>query len=200
MNRIEYAGGVWTQNKAGYYSAPRGWPGESFLHRQIHVDEIGPIPDGFLVHHTDEDKTNNDPGNLVAVSRKDHAALHPAARLRSPEWLAHLATIREAAKAWHSTPEGRAWHAAHGRATWEGRERAESRPCSVCGDQFEPFHDRAETCSKACHAAARRAAGVDDEDRACVWCGGAFRVNRFRPQETCGRSCGGKLSAARRAR
>lgn len=198
---VEYGGVRWTLNGSGYYSAPRGHAGESFLHRQVCADAHGPIPAGYLVHHLDDDKANNDPANLVAVTRKEHAALHRGGqleRLNSPEWLAHLARIRELAKGWHSTPEGKAWHKDHGRRTWEGRGPLPARPCGWCGKEFSPMTE-AEICSNRCHAAKRRASGVDDEERSCVWCGAAFTVNRYKDTSTCSRSCGGKLGRAARA-
>ena len=34
------------------------------------------IPDGFVVHHIDCDKLNNNPNNLVLLSKKQHADVH----------------------------------------------------------------------------------------------------------------------------
>lgn len=196
---IEYGGARWAKTNRGYYSAPRGHDGESFLHRQICADVHGPIPPGWLVHHLDEDRENNDPTNLVAVSRAEHARLHQEGqreRLTSPEWLDHLARIRGLAVAWHQSDEGRAWHQEHGRRTWAGREPCPDRPCEVCGESFAPMFDRATVCSQKCHARKRRASGLDDEDRICAGCGGGFRVNRHKGQRFCSRSCAGRAKGA----
>lgn len=37
------------------------------------------LPDGFEVHHRDEDCTNNDFNNLIAVHPVDHSKLHASA-------------------------------------------------------------------------------------------------------------------------
>ncbi len=38
--------------------------------------EIMRAPAGLVVHHKDEDPTNNDPSNLQLMSRSEHTALH----------------------------------------------------------------------------------------------------------------------------
>jgi len=36
----------------------------------------GPIPAGYVIHHIDFSKDNDDPANLQAVSRAEHARIH----------------------------------------------------------------------------------------------------------------------------
>lgn len=45
-------------------------------HRIIYEALNGKIPDGYVVHHKDENKSNNSPENLELLSDKDHRALH----------------------------------------------------------------------------------------------------------------------------
>lgn len=40
----------------------------------------GPVPKGYVIHHVDHDSLNDDPANLQALSRGDHAALHSSLR------------------------------------------------------------------------------------------------------------------------
>ena len=51
-----------------------------FSHRRVYEQHFGPIPAGYVVHHRDGNKLNNDPTNLVAMSRAAHNRLHWAAR------------------------------------------------------------------------------------------------------------------------
>lgn len=46
------------------------------VHRLVYERAHGPIPPGWVVHHIDHDKQNNDLTNLVAMSRADHSAHH----------------------------------------------------------------------------------------------------------------------------
>lgn len=45
-------------------------------HRLIYEEHHGPIPSGYLVHHVDEDRMNNEPENLKALTHAEHSRLH----------------------------------------------------------------------------------------------------------------------------
>lgn len=172
------------------------------LHEEVYIAHHGPIPDGHEVHHADHDPLNNDPGNLVAITVEQHRAEHAAdARERgsAPAWLAHLDDIRPLSAAWHSSPEGLAWHREHGSASWANREPDE-RVCGRCGAAYDSRSRKGDEqfCSNRCRSAARRASGVDDEARTCAQCGAEFTVNRYSKTQTCSRSCGMKRSRALR--
>ena len=61
--------------------------GRQLLHRDIWIDLHGPIPNGCVIHHKDENPLNNDPSNLVCETRGEHTAHHirQAWPLRKPE-------------------------------------------------------------------------------------------------------------------
>ena len=48
--------------------------------RLVWEQNHGPIPDGMIVHHRDEDKLNNALENLELISREAHARMHARAR------------------------------------------------------------------------------------------------------------------------
>lgn len=50
------------------------------LHVYVWRKERGEIPSGYHIHHLDENKDNNEPGNLVCISGKDHTSFHSAER------------------------------------------------------------------------------------------------------------------------
>lgn len=50
--------------------------GPHFLHRLIYTMAHGFIPEGYVVHHLDHSKTNNDIDNLIAVPEAVHQAIH----------------------------------------------------------------------------------------------------------------------------
>jgi len=160
------------------------------LHEEMYLHHHGPIPDGWHVHHVDGDPLNNAPGNLQALSPRDHIATHYTDERRDAA-REHAERIRPAAVAWHGSAEGLAWHAEHGRAVWVDRESVE-RVCEQCGGRYETRAAQdVRFCSNACKSAWRRASGLDDTQRPCAQCGDDFTVNRYSKQRYCGRVCGG---------
>lgn len=59
-------------NKNGYVEDKNG----NLEHRIIYKNAHGKIPKGWVVHHIDENKTNNDLQNLVALPERIHNLLH----------------------------------------------------------------------------------------------------------------------------
>ena len=54
--------------------------GERLEHRVVMERKLGRhLRDDEIVHHVDEDKSNNDPENLEVMSQSDHARLHAPA-------------------------------------------------------------------------------------------------------------------------
>ena len=64
------------QRTDGYIQITSGPYKGKLLHRLIYEEVYGPIPKGWSIHHLDMDKTNNNPGNLVALSKRNHHKLH----------------------------------------------------------------------------------------------------------------------------
>ncbi len=58
----------------GYYISTK--EPKELLHRVIWEEYFGPIPDGYHIHHKDEDKTNNKIDNLELLSASDHHKTH----------------------------------------------------------------------------------------------------------------------------
>jgi hypothetical protein len=63
----------------GYFRSKSKYGG-GYLHRAVYQREVGPIPDGFDVHHIDEDKNNNAKENLEPKSKHWHQKHHMAQR------------------------------------------------------------------------------------------------------------------------
>lgn len=48
----------------------------NFLHRVVWESVNGPIPDGYLIHHIDHDKLNNNIENLQCMTVSEHISHH----------------------------------------------------------------------------------------------------------------------------
>ena len=69
------------KTKKGYFRTLfNGKP--KYVHRLVWEQNIGEIPEGYVVHHKDGDKSNNNLENLQLMKIKDHDAL----RRRKLEW------------------------------------------------------------------------------------------------------------------
>lgn len=64
------------QRTDGYIQITSGPHKGKLLHRLIYEECFGSIPKGYSIHHIDGDKTNNNPGNLMMLTKSNHHKLH----------------------------------------------------------------------------------------------------------------------------
>lgn len=164
MDWIVAYGIRWYERRSGYFSNSR----HGLLHRYVYEQEIGPIAEGAHVHHRDENKANNAPANLVALSPDEHFREHP----------------RDAD-----------WHAAGGRATWRNRPLL-ARECEECDRPFTSRARHVRFCSTICGQRhyERTRTGRSYEGRVCEVCGHDFQARTASATLTCSRSCTAKLA------
>lgn len=173
------------------------------LHVYVWRKEHGEIPNGYHVHHRDEDKDNNEPENLVCISGKAHTFFHASERAALfPEEIRQNLVNNAVPKArkWHKSEDGREWHSKHAKQTIARLEKVEY-VCSQCGRRYYalPIGSEKKYCSNACRARARRDSGIDNEKRKCPVCGKEFICNRYSKQECCCQSCAATLRWNRRS-
>ena len=70
---IEYDTDIFYLVSGGYYRSAKT---SRLYHRVIWAENYGPIPNGCIVHHKDENTENNDVDNLIMVSTSQHAKIH----------------------------------------------------------------------------------------------------------------------------
>ncbi len=67
-----------------------------YLHRYIWEKHNGcKIPKGYVVHHKDEDTENNEPSNLILMTRAEHIALHHKGMIHSDEVRAKMSLAKK---------------------------------------------------------------------------------------------------------
>lgn len=71
---VTYAGRIYSLRNNGYYAATSG--DRHLLHRRMWEDAHGPIPDGWDIHHCDEDKTHNALDNFECLPKAEHTRLY----------------------------------------------------------------------------------------------------------------------------
>jgi hypothetical protein len=128
---VEWGGQRWYLNgRDGYYRNRAG----ALMHRAVYEATHGPIPDDWHVHHVDDDRLNNRPGNLEALTPGEHQRRHEPRGflLMSPEALAERA-----------------------RRAWQKRQPRDL-VCAQCGSNFQSTGMRAKFCRPACREADRR--------------------------------------------
>jgi hypothetical protein len=62
-------------NSSGYLVFYR-FGREILAHREIWEKYHGKIPNGFLIHHRDNNRLNNDISNLMLITRREHSIIH----------------------------------------------------------------------------------------------------------------------------
>ena len=116
-------------NGRDYFRNARG----QLLHRVMWEHFNGPIPKGHIVHHINEDKTDNRVENLVLMERAEHMRHHG---------------LRGFAVA---SPE---WRIQHAKDVW-GKRQPVQRTCGLCGGIYETRSTYSSWCSVKCRVAAR---------------------------------------------
>lgn len=68
-----YDGRKFTLRNNGYYGLTND--DRILMHRYVWENEKGKIPEGYDIHHIDNDKSNNNISNLMCLSKSEHTRL-----------------------------------------------------------------------------------------------------------------------------
>lgn len=182
----EHLGRKFYQDKKNGYWISTDYP-RIRAHRWAWIKMHGNIPNGYHIHHKNEDKSDNRIENLELIEMSRHFRHHYTEEKR--EFSRKLmGNIRPLTKKWHASQEGRAWHKLHGIKTWKDRGCFKIN-CKQCSKEFETKTFHQQFCSASCKSKWRRRSAVDNEERICGKCGRSFSVNKYAPTKFCGRVC-----------
>ena len=88
IERIIFKGYVYKRDPRSKNTSARNYfkrksnKGNKYLHREIYIENFGPIPEDNVIHHIDGNPSNNDPTNLQAIHINDHRRTMHKSRLR----------------------------------------------------------------------------------------------------------------------
>ena len=128
------------------------------LHRAVWEFYNGPIPEGYHVHHIDEDRANNEIENLALMPGVEHITNHGKADSWRENGRRAIKIAIMMAPEWHSSPEGKEWHSEQAKKFWEKRE-PHTMKCDFCGKEYESRCTQKRGnhfCGNNCKAAFRR--------------------------------------------
>lgn len=165
------------------------------LHRAVYEFHYGEIPDGFDIHHIDQNKNNNEAENLRLLSKEDHKKIHADLLTEEQRKFRRnnmIARVIPAATQWHKSEPGKLWHKEHYQAMKERLEKKKMIICACCQKSFLG-DEKSIFCSNKCKSSHRRKSGVDDVRRICSICGAEFVANKYSSTTTCSNSCASKL-------
>lgn len=181
---IEYRGVIYTRYDGRLYYNPNGTilsQGGTSLHRQMWLDAGREIPDGWHVHHTDNDHDHNALDNFECLPPGEHWRLH--IRERMGEIQAKLAE-------WRATDGGKQTLRDNARKM-HARTPRRSLTCACCGRAFKTRHPSKIYCSPKCSLEVH----ARQIWKNCEICGAEFWTKRHKTKEvrTCSYRCGWAL-------
>lgn len=137
--------------KCGYYFQHKG----KRLHRAVWEYFNGEIPEGYHIHHIDEDRTNNNIENLALLPGIEHSTMHARTEERRENGRMAIVLAIAAAPEWHHSEEGKAWHSEQGKKTWAKHSEPHETVCTGCGATYytrDLGHKDRHFCSQNCKA------------------------------------------------
>lgn len=180
--------------KSGYYLSTAKIDGNrKRLHVYVWEKFNGPVPQGYNIHHFDENKNDNQIDNLMCMTKSEHHTWH-AKHDRTKmidKWRKNLDKARIEASKWHKTPEGREVMSESHKGI--SPKKRYVKKCKNCGKSYRAAFKRSKFCSPKCQTAYRKKTGIDDEERTCALCDKIFTINRYSTEKCCSKKCRDKL-------
>ena len=148
----------YTLSASGYYARTVG--GRTvFAHREIYEKHFGPIPEGYVVHHKDGNKTNNIISNLQAMSATDHLSLHHKGVPKTEEMKKKSSETKKGHKVSEETREKI-------RQKLSGRKIPQETVEHMCGPREKKYKNVCQFCGK--EFMATRKTGIKWCSRSCA--------------------------------
>ncbi len=189
MKRQEHFGRQFYQDKKMGYWISIDYP-RIRAHRWVWINIHGKIPDGYHIHHKNEDKSDNRIENLELIEKSRHLSHHSSQPQNAQRARIWMDEIRPMTKEWHASEEGILWHRYHAKKNNFGNWEPKDYKCKVCNKTYKSKKlSGSDFCSNACKSRFRRSSGLDDVERKCLYCKKIFITNKYSKVKKCGRLC-----------
>ena len=166
-----FADVIYKKSKSGHFD------GSSGIHRAVWSYVNGEIPQGYEIHHKDDDKANNSIGNLQLVTKSEHLKIHYPQKHKAKQ------------KEFICKKCGEKFIAiSNGRNFYCPECRHPTKICLECGKQFKPaVGNKATFCSLSC--ALKHRHKDHREKKNCPVCGKEFEVRKSHINVYCSPEC-----------
>lgn len=190
----KFNGVVFHKDRQGHYVTS-----STGIHRFVWQYYVGNIPEGYHIHHSDFDKSNNKIENLQLLTKKEHSKIHRAN-------LPYYENVCEVCGKTYLAPvfsKSNRFCSAHCRNQAREKRGNTERTCAYCGKKFFSFRSSTgKCCSYSCASKLMHKEKPREKhylDKNCAICGKTFTVTlTHKNQECCSLSCSRKLMWRRR--
>ena len=149
-----------------------------FIHQAVYAYYHGEISEGYDIHHEDWNSFNNEPENLICVSKAAHQQIHYGEKILRE----HLAECAYCGKKFKSVNNAKYCS----RKCWyEGRKP--EKICENCGKPFKARSENTRTCSAQCAGQLKQK--ESSIQQICPVCGKEFTTKKKRGRKTCSQEC-----------
>ena len=161
----KFEGKSYRTNNSGHFIGAMG----ALLHRKVWESFFGEIPNGFVVHHIDGNKANNDITNLQLMSRTEHSRLHNSNTCRLPK---KIFVCEMCGREYEAVGNGKnRFCSASCTQKHYKLKHPKRKICPFCGAEFVTRHSKTKYCSATCASRAywqRRRDEITSPSRKCL--------------------------------
>ena len=183
----KFLGMIYHKNKTGHFTRHKS------IQRDIWIYSYGDIPDGYAIHHIDEDKSNNNISNFQMMTIVEHAHIHNVKREPQKKVCPVCGKI--------FIPSGvnvNCCSLSCGvKYRWQKTHPKTEKICPTCGKKFIPNYPKKIYCSKECFFADIRSKSEYNVEKKCPVCGKPFLATRLR-KLYCSQKCANYANSQKR--